>query len=856
MSPWTTICAYRRAAFGMMGLAILFAVAAPARSGDRDFLARQLLTASDGISRDEFGDRVAIDGDVAVIGAPSAAYSAGACYVFRREHGSWQERQKLLPSGPGTRQQFGRSVAIDGDAIVVGAPSDDEACPGHDDCDAGAAYVYRLDPSIDAWQLEAKLMALDGQAAAAYGMSVAVHDDAIAVGAPSYGLYDASGAVYVHRRSGSGWSQEARIQPPDLGADDRFGNAVGLDQDLLLIGAPQFGGNGQGHARVYRHSGSNWVEEQQLVIAGTGDHLGTAVALLGVRAFLGAPDDDVPGLFSGSVSIFERSRVTGTWNLTQKLLPSDGGGGFGESLSVDDDVLVIGASRRADEQGAAYVFREQSGTWHETQQLVAGSPRDFDEFGCSVAVSGAQLLVGAYGRDDLADDAGAVSAYLSGPPGGPLTARLIQPHALKQGPRVWYVGGPDDDFLDVQSAVDAASIGDAIFVKPIKTFEVFSLTKGVSVRSTSGRFKIKRSPSSDVVAISGIPADEVACVSGIEDESYGGSVHLRIEQCAGRVILENVWLGDDRPVTSAIAIDGCAFVELTDVLAHGGVAMQDQNDPAVSIIDSQVVMSHAQIHGPWTAGFEWGTGDGCPGASGLSVVRSKVFAARSVMVGGTGGDGDTSFYHPYPPHGGVGGAGILLDAAELLLAGCCGDEQVLGGQGGDAGWDSDFRTGAGGDGGPGVSGMSAVVSHVDLLGGVGGFGYPNGDAGPPYEGDVGFVNPPYPTLDVTDQFRIGESFQLTLRGQPGWSAVLLVSSRQGWIDPPWGQGPPLVAIPGEFFNTIYLGIIDDSGALQASVAIDGDPDSRGSPLTVQAVVTDPLDGASVFSSAATRTIGE
>ncbi|MFO0983062.1 MAG: FG-GAP repeat protein [Planctomycetota bacterium] len=703
------------------GFQLLLAWCAFARAGDDwDFSARQQLTASDGVSHDKFGYRVAVDGDVAVVGVPLASDMVGVCYVFHREHGIWTQRQKLMPADTSSRTQFGASVAIDGSVIVVGATDDDDACPHHDDCNTGAAYVFRFAPNLDRWQQEAKLIPSDALANDLFGFAVAAQADAIVVGAPGYGAW-VKGAAYAYRRTSSGlWQLEQKIKPSDLEVYDGFGAAIAIDHDALLIGAPQvdFWATGAGHARVFRRAGSSWVQEQKLIVSGSGDddYVGAAVALQGNRAFVGIPGDDVQGYYTGSVVVFERDSVSGVWIRKQQLLASDGGGGFGASLSAGDHVLAVGARVHANERGETFVFREQQGTWTETQRLIASQPRDFDEFGCSVALSGRQLLIGAYGRDDRADDAGAVSVYVSAPPVSLRPIPKLHPRTFKQRPRVWYVGTPDDDFIDIQSAIDAAQTGDVIFVKPIKTFEVFSLSKGVVIRCISGRFMIKPSPTSDAISIVGIPADEVACVSGIENGPYGPAVSLDIRQCAGHVILEDLALFADNLGSTVVTIDECAFVHATDLLARGGVSGQDLNEPAVHILDSQVIMSSAFLSGPSVAGFQWDTGNGCPGASGLVLSRSRVVMCRSSVRGGSGGDGDTYYSHEHPPTGGRGGAGITLDAADLLLAGCC-DERVQGGDGGDAGWDWDYRVGTGGDGGPGVSGMSAVVNHVELLGG-------------------------------------------------------------------------------------------------------------------------------------------
>ena len=139
------------------------------------------LTDSDSASFDQFGRSVAIDADTALVGAPfedDEGVDAGAAYVFTRSGSSWNQQAKLTAGDAAARDQFGESVAVDGDTALVGAPLEDG-----EDLNAGAAYVFIRSGS--SWIQQAKLTDRDGFAGDLFGRSVAIDGDTALVGAPN-----------------------------------------------------------------------------------------------------------------------------------------------------------------------------------------------------------------------------------------------------------------------------------------------------------------------------------------------------------------------------------------------------------------------------------------------------------------------------------------------------------------------------------------------------------------------------------------------------------------------------------------------------------------------------------------------
>jgi hypothetical protein len=290
---------------------------------------------------DQFGYSVALSGDILVVSAyqedsaaqgvdgnqdDNGATDSGAVYVFRRTGSAWLQEAYLKASNTGANDFFGRSVALSGDTLAVGADDEDSAAQGvdgnQDDNSAsasGAVYVFRRTGS--AWLQEAYLKASNTGASDNFGESVALSGDTLAVGADgedstAQGVdgneadnsASSSGAVYVFRRTGSAWLQEAYLKASNTGAIDLFGTSVALSGDTLAVGAyaedsaaQGVGGNQDdnfasesGAVYVFRRTGSAWLQEAYIKASNTsaGDFFGRSVALSGDTLAVGAAAED------------------------------------------------------------------------------------------------------------------------------------------------------------------------------------------------------------------------------------------------------------------------------------------------------------------------------------------------------------------------------------------------------------------------------------------------------------------------------------------------------------------------------------------------------------------------------------
>jgi len=373
---------------------------------------------------DYFGNSLAVSGQTVVVGVfqedsdgrgvngnqnNNNAPEAGAVYVFVRVGTNWSQQACLKASNSDARDFFGYSVAISGDTLAVGAQGEassavvvngnqnDNSAPS-----SGAAYVFVRNGTN--WTQQAYLKASNAEAQDGFGSAIAVAGDTVVVGAPgeasnatgvnanqSDNSAPLAGAAYVFVRSGTNWRQQAYLKASNSGAGDYFGydNSVAISGDTLVVGA-----------------------------------FGEASAATGVNG----NQNDNGARSSGAAYVFARSGTTWTQQAYLKASNSEGanpvdpfGDGFGSSVAVSGDTVVVGApdedsnatgvngnqsSNLATNSGAAYVFVRSGTIWIQQAYLKASNTDGAragtlpwgDGFGFAVAVSGDRIVVGAPGE--------------------------------------------------------------------------------------------------------------------------------------------------------------------------------------------------------------------------------------------------------------------------------------------------------------------------------------------------------------------------------------------------------------------------------------------------------------------------
>jgi FG-GAP repeat protein len=284
----------------------------------------QKLTASDAAEGDFFGVSVAVSGDTIVVGAwdnDGGSENSGSAYVFVRSGVSWTEQQKLTASDAAAGDDFGGSVAIDGDTAVVGARLNDDAGDS-----SGSAYVFVR--SGTTWTEQQKLTASDAAERDSFGESVAVSGDTAVVGARwNDDAGDSSGSAYVFVRSGTTWTEQQKLTASDAAEGDFFGISVAISGDTAVVGVrnDDVVGINSGSAYVFVRSGTIWTEQQKLTAsdAAAVDRFGLDVAISGDTVVVGAPANDDAGFNSGSVYIYKAGTFVYQGTMSGKMFCDD-----------------------------------------------------------------------------------------------------------------------------------------------------------------------------------------------------------------------------------------------------------------------------------------------------------------------------------------------------------------------------------------------------------------------------------------------------------------------------------------------------------------------------------------------------
>jgi hypothetical protein len=388
-----------------------------------------------------FGTSVAIDGNTIVVGANSqdggGPANSGAVYVFTRSGSTWTQQGGFLKaSAPGGSDSFGFTVAISGDTLVAGAEYQ-----GTSGANSGAAYVFLRAAGV--WSQQAFLNASNPGVNDQFGHSVAISANTVVVGSifEDSGLTGVvagapndtttgnaalnTGAAYVFTRSGVTWTQQAYLKPSGAAPDTEFGTSVAVSGGTILVGAPADDTTlaNSGAAYLFERTGTTWTSHSTFrpspLVAQS--FFGSFVALSGDTAIIGARAESTTAASSGAAYVFFRTYPLGASTWTQQPLIKASNPGtndqFGFAVGASGNSVVIGAEREdsstaginsspndaATDAGAAYSYAAAAtaNTTYAAQPSgalvsAAGSPITVGNVPLSIAVAD-------FDRDGIAD---------------------------------------------------------------------------------------------------------------------------------------------------------------------------------------------------------------------------------------------------------------------------------------------------------------------------------------------------------------------------------------------------------------------------------------------------------------------
>ncbi|GEM_PF-4514943 len=420
------------------------------------------VVASDRAASDNYGYNVSISGSYAVVGAPfqdldvagaNSMSNAGAAYILLQTNGVWAQVQKIVSSDRAINDNFGYRVAIDGNYIVIGAWAEDEDANGANTLgNAGSAYVFKNNSGT--WSQIKKIVNSDRRTADNFGVAVSISGDYVVVGShlQDYNAVNTTsvisgGAVYIYQNNSDTWTQMQKIVPVDRSWQDYFGLSVSIDGDYIVVGArqegtepyltsktlPYYGADSvtkitnQGAAYIFKNISGIWTEMQKLVapIRNTTDLFGYVVSIDNDIVSISSPqeDEDASELNTltdaGAVYVFQN--YSDTWRFTQKIVASDRATTdlFGRDVCVSGTHIVIGAFQEDEDAsgvnaltnaGSAYFYEKVNEAWVQTKKVAASDRAVDDNFGYRVAVNGNNAIITSYQEDDDVAGANALSA--------------------------------------------------------------------------------------------------------------------------------------------------------------------------------------------------------------------------------------------------------------------------------------------------------------------------------------------------------------------------------------------------------------------------------------------------------------
>lgn len=342
---------------------------------------------------DRCGVSLSIDGNWAAVGCYTDSVNGnnrqGSVYIFKKSGNHWIQHSKVTAADGTELDEFGTSVSLSGDFLAVGAPKTSFGTMLH----YGAVYIFRR--FGNSWVQQAKIYDPMGEAFDEFGKAVMLKNGVLAIGCSNCTVppITLQGKVWIYRNNGSSWDFEAEITSSDA---QFFGASLSISGNDLVVGAPltmDGMGNSTGACYVYNNTGQIWNFVSKLSEANLSalSSYGQCVAIHQNWLAVG-----VPNHLAGKVNIYER--INNNWNFYSQLTPNtvDDDFKFGNDLSMVEQLLVVGAPGFDRNSGQAYIYNNPGTGWKFNTLLRSKDRFLNDRFGIKVFATPETIMIGSY----------------------------------------------------------------------------------------------------------------------------------------------------------------------------------------------------------------------------------------------------------------------------------------------------------------------------------------------------------------------------------------------------------------------------------------------------------------------------
>jgi len=364
-------------------------------------LSEQKILPPEDITHNEmFGSSVAISGNFAIVGAKSDDDKQGSAYILEKTGTGWRIVQKIVSEFPKEYAYMGLSVAITDEFAFVGEINFDA---DEENIEVGTVYVYQYQASSGKWEKSQQLLPDTLEGTHRFGTSMSVFEDTLVIGA--YGNTEESGKAFVFQREGSQWNQVQCLEPEESIINGRFGKAVNIFSDYIIVGA-YIENSYLGGAYIFQKINGSWHQTAKLTPpdAHKYSYFGYSVDINNSFAIVGAYGFEMNDINdTGAVYIFKQTetglqRTTNSWNLAYTITENnlEKRDKFGIALQLEGNILAVGATKNSSsDSGTVYFYKLIDTNATKIKELRASDAQIDANFGRSIALHRNHLIIGA-----------------------------------------------------------------------------------------------------------------------------------------------------------------------------------------------------------------------------------------------------------------------------------------------------------------------------------------------------------------------------------------------------------------------------------------------------------------------------